>query len=224
METSTDIQKIRPAGRHILTIGRDLIKDSQAAIIELVKNAYDADASRVDITFEVSQNRDKLIITVKDDGHGMTQDVVVGKWLVPSTNDKSERKISPKGRVMQGCKGVGRYAASILGDDLILKTIDQNNNKTEIYLEWSKFEKSEYLDDVEILLAASIAKEPSSTELIMTGNAPFIVKWTEKNSKQETQLTLLIKELRKLLSPYVICNKFRRRRRRNYKNRTFSNF
>ena len=55
--SSNEIQKIRPAGRHILTIGRDLIKDNQAAIIELVKNAYDADATKVDIFFDISQDK-----------------------------------------------------------------------------------------------------------------------------------------------------------------------
>ena len=42
---------IRPAGRHILTIGRDLIQDPYAAVIELVKNAYDADSPDVDNQF-----------------------------------------------------------------------------------------------------------------------------------------------------------------------------
>lgn len=144
MTNGNDIQKIRPAGRHILTIGRDLIKDNQAAIIELVKNAYDADATKVDIFFEISSDRKSITITVKDNGHGMSRDIVINKWLVPSTDDKLHRKISPNGRILQGRKGVGRYAASILGNDLLLKTIDKENSKTEIYLEWSCFEKAQF--------------------------------------------------------------------------------
>lgn len=73
MSSTETIEKIRPAGRHILTIGRDLIKDNRAAIIELVKNAYDADSTSVDISFKVSKNRDKLTINIKDLGHANVQ-------------------------------------------------------------------------------------------------------------------------------------------------------
>ena len=51
MNTDTTY-KIRPAGRHILTIGRDLIQDNYAAVVELVKNAYDADSPHVDVEFK----------------------------------------------------------------------------------------------------------------------------------------------------------------------------
>ena len=47
--------KIRPAGRHLLTIGRDLIQDNYAAIVELVKNAYDADSECVEIHFKATE-------------------------------------------------------------------------------------------------------------------------------------------------------------------------
>jgi len=198
------IEKIRPAGRHILTIGRNLIKDNQAAIIELVKNAYDADSPGVNITFKVSENRENLTITIKDNGHGMSQDTVVNKWLVPSTDDKQKRKVSPGGRIMQGRKGVGRYAASILGDDLLLKTIDTEGNKTEIFLEWDKFEKYNYLDEIDILLVSSTTSELSSTELTITGGIEFVKEWTELDRKNNfVQINNLIKELRKLLSPIV---------------------
>ena len=100
--TENNLYKIRPAGRHLFTIGKDLIKDPQAAIIELVKNAYDADSSSVDIFFEILENRDKILIKIKDFGHGMTKDDVLKKWLVPSTNNKEKQKKSPNGRIMQG--------------------------------------------------------------------------------------------------------------------------
>ncbi len=207
MTNNSDTQKIRPAGRHILTIGRDLIKDNQAAIIELVKNAYDADATKVDIFFDISKDKKSITITVKDNGHGMSRDVVINKWLVPSTDDKLHRKTSPKGRILQGRKGVGRYAASILGQDLLLKTIDKNNNQTEIFLEWSSFEKAQFLDDVEILVATLKVDENSSTELIINGDAKKVQEWIyvdekkEKNTKYSEMIDTLITELQKLISP-----------------------
>ena len=99
--------KIRPAGRHILTIGRDLIQDSNAAVVELVKNAYDADSPDVQLEFTVSPLHSGYSIVIADHGHGMSRHNVVNKWMVPSTQDKFDRRKSPSGRTMQGSKGVG---------------------------------------------------------------------------------------------------------------------
>ncbi|MGL6387128.1 ATP-binding protein [Aeromonas caviae] len=128
-----DSHKIRPAGRHLLTIGRELIQNSYAAVVELVKNAYDADSPSVDICFNAKGNQTGYTVTITDYGHGMSRDTVISKWMVPSTKDKLERKISPKGRVMQGRKGVGRYAASVLGSDLLLETVSTDREK-QLYL------------------------------------------------------------------------------------------
>ena len=81
-----------PTGRLIMSIGKDLIKDLPAAIVELVKNSYDADASYVKITY--LKNENELKIVVEDDGHGMSQDTVLNAWMVPSTDYK--RKIAQK--------------------------------------------------------------------------------------------------------------------------------
>ena len=136
---------IRPAGRHVLTIGKELIQDLHTALIELVKNAYDADATKVSLEFSLIESDNIQVLKISDNGHGMTTDVVLNNWLVPSTDDKLKRKMSPSGkRIMQGRKGIGRYAASILGEDLLLETIDKKGLKTKVYLEWNDFEKAEY--------------------------------------------------------------------------------
>jgi len=96
----TDITKIRPAARIISTIGKDLVGDPYSAIVELVKNSYDADANLVEIIFDYHKERAEgiLKIEIKDDGHGMSTNTVLNKWLVPATKDKLDRKISPGGR------------------------------------------------------------------------------------------------------------------------------
>ena len=76
--------RIRPAGRHLLTIGRDLIQDNYAAVIELVKNAYDADSPYVNIEFKKNPNISEYSIIISDHGHGMSRDDIINKWLVPS--------------------------------------------------------------------------------------------------------------------------------------------
>jgi len=198
--------RIRPAGRHILTIGRDLIKDSYAAVIELVKNAYDADAKEVDIVFSSFEKTLKkagkdiktrhLKINIKDSGHGMDFDTVINKWMVPSTDDKLQRRISPGGRVMQGRKGVGRYASAILGSELLLETVSEKKEKTTLFIDWSKFEDKQFLDDVPVLIEASKTNEGSGTSIEIVGNEERLNEWTSK------EIDHLRFELKKLISPF----------------------
>lgn len=136
----------RPSARLIGTIGEDIIRDMHAAVVELVKNAYDADANAVIISFEVTEDK-RLLLSISDDGHGMTEKVVVDKWLVPSTSDKLRRRTSPKGRVMQGRKGIGRFAVAILGEKLELETI-ADNVKTSLVINWEDFSANRKLHEI----------------------------------------------------------------------------
>jgi signal transduction histidine kinase len=192
---TSGIYKIRPAGRHILTIGRDLIQDVYSAVAELVKNAYDADSPDVNIEFRAKPDRSGYSIVITDHGHGMSRDTVIHKWMVPSTRDKLDRRQSPSGRIMQGRKGVGRYAASILGTDLLLETVTPEGEKTTLLVEWNTFEAATYLDDVEILIETAEVSEPSGTRLTMTGDGELLGEWNQK------QFDKLRFELKKLISP-----------------------
>lgn len=192
--------KIRPAGRHILTIGRDLIQDSYAAVVELVKNAYDADSPDIHIEFRANSKLNTTSIVITDRGHGMSRDTVVNKWMVPSTKDKQERRKSPSGRIMQGRKGVGRYAASILGTDFLLETVDNHGDKTTAFIEWDAFENAEFLEDVEILIETIPTSEPSGTRLTMSGDINVLQEW------DQTQFNKLRFELKKLIPPISSIN------------------
>ncbi len=193
-----DTFRIKPAGRHILTIGRDLIQDCYAAVIELIKNAYDADSTDAIIEFKASPSNGSYSIIISDHGHGMSRDTIINKWMVPSTTDKLIRKTSPSGRIMQGRKGVGRYAASILGNNLLLETVTSEGEKTTVYLEWDKFENARFLEDVEILIETVSVNERPRTQLSITGDNNFLSEWNQK------QFDKLRYELKKLVSP--VCN------------------
>ena len=194
MNTDTT-HRIRPAGRHLLTIGRDLIQDNYAAVIELVKNAYDADSPDVNIEFKKNPNISEYSIIISDHGHGMSRDDIINKWLVPSTEDKIKRRKSPAGRILQGSKGVGRYAASILGNNLHLKTVTDKGQKTTVDVEWDKFEVAQYLDDVEIPIKTAEVSEPSGTVLTINGNDEYLKEWDKERFGK------LRFELKKLTSP-----------------------
>ena len=187
--------KIRPSGRHIFTIGRDLIQDNFASVIELVKNAYDADSPDVNIEFKKSSDRSGYSIVISDHGHGMDREDVINKWLVPSTEDKIKRHSSPNGRPLQGNKGVGRYAASILGEDMFLETVTPTGEKTTAYLQWKDFEAAQYLDDVPILIETVEVAEPHGTRLTINMSEEHINRWDKKTFRK------LQYELKKLKSP-----------------------
>jgi len=184
----------RPSARLIRTIGDKIIKDVYAAVIELIKNAYDADANRVELKFIDLANPEKAKIIIKDNGHGMDYKTVVNKWMVPATGDKLSRRESPGGRFMQGRKGIGRFATSILGNILLMETTEKSGLTTTVLIDWSIFSEKKYLDEIEILVESSNTEKKPGTELIIEPHEKAI-EWTENG------MEMLIKELKKLVSP-----------------------
>lgn len=153
-----------PTGRLIMSIGKDLIKDLPAAVVELVKNSYDADATYVNITYERKDN--SLEIIIEDDGHGMSTETVTGVWMVPSTDFKLREKKSPGGRIYQGQKGIGRYAASLLGNRLQLITV-QDGIETNAIFDWGQFNSDKKLSEIPIDIKSSVSTAPNGTKLII---------------------------------------------------------
>lgn len=190
------VYKFRPSARLIRTIGDDIIKDVHAAVIELIKNAYDADANNVNLKFTDLASAEKTKIIIKDDGHGMNYETVVKNWMVPATDDKLSRRKSPSGRDIQGRKGIGRFAASILGDTLLMQTTKESGITTTVLIDWSIFSTEKYLDEIELLVESRASGQKSGTELIIESGKKGL-EWTEKD------MGLLIKELRKLVSPII---------------------
>ena len=187
--------EIRPAGRHVLTIGEELIQDEYAAIVELVKNCYDADSPDATIVFRRIATDDCLEIQVIDHGHGMSTDDIINKWLVPSTSYKQGVRSSPQGRIMQGRKGIGRYAASILGDDLRLHTTDKSGQETIIYLNWDELANHQYLDQINIPISSKKTNNSSGTTITIHSQFSQNTYWTSSAFQK------LRFELKKLIPP-----------------------
>ncbi|MGG5369405.1 ATP-binding protein [Enterococcus sp. AZ196] len=147
----TETLNIAPELRLLKMLGEDLIKDEKTALIELVKNSYDADATTVKVFFENFGNKyefdEKSEIYIIDNGEGMTKDEIINNWLSPGTANKKRKKISGNktklGRVYQGEKGIGRYAMLKLARSVELFT------KTESEDNWNyaNLDLSKYDDD-----------------------------------------------------------------------------
>jgi signal transduction histidine kinase len=121
-------------------LGRDLITSPDIAILELVKNSYDAHASKVEITF------DDDYLCIADNGKGMSKDDLINKWLFVAYSAKSDgtEDQSYRGKFKRhyaGTKGIGRMSCDRLAHKLKLTTRSSKENKTEIlYVDWSMFE------------------------------------------------------------------------------------
>lgn len=156
---------LRPRARLIQTIGEELISSDVVAVIELVKNSYDADASIITITFdgtiedvEVEPKKFKKLlkkegasITITDDGCGMSLDVIHAAWMEPATLMKKGEKRSPeKKRRYTGEKGIGRFASAKLSKNLEIITKAESEDEIVVNFKWEDFSKEEkYLDQIE---------------------------------------------------------------------------
>lgn len=195
-------------------IGKDLITNDNIAIFELVKNSYDAYATKVEITFE----EDRIIIA--DNGKGMTFEDVSNKWLFlgfsakkDGSEDVDVKKTSYRDRIKRhyaGAKGIGRFSCDRLGRKLVLYTKSElSSTGTQISVDWQDFEKNQQTEFAEIEIEYNAIEapirfpkqSPSGTILEISGlnqNSP----WTRK------RILDLKRSLEKLINPLSETNDF----------------
>lgn len=103
-------------------IGEKLVTTPHVALAELVKNAYDADATEVHVSIGLDKHQ-KPTVEIRDNGHGMTRDAVHRYWMRIGTANKTDNDVSPRfGRRRTGAKGIGRFACRRLGRLLDVET------------------------------------------------------------------------------------------------------
>ncbi|KFE54203.1 ATP-binding protein [Pseudomonas syringae] len=133
----TDL-KVRVQSHILKLLGDQLIGHDRLAVFELVKNSYDADASKVDV--ELSLESLVPFISIEDDGCGMSLKDIETKWLEVGTDSKrgsTGKKLSPKfKRLPLGEKGVGRLAIQKLGGTVNLITKKQDGEELEFTITW----------------------------------------------------------------------------------------
>jgi len=142
---------MRPRARLISLIGDELISDEPVAVVELVKNAYDADATKVTVAFSGEDPTDPHTLVISDNGVGMSLDTVLAGWFEPGTVMKRTEDRSPGGRMYQGAKGIGRFAAARLAESLYMETKQKRQAEgVSVLLEWGRFDEQSYLDEIEL--------------------------------------------------------------------------
>ncbi len=142
---------LRPKARLLRTLGSELISSDKVALIELVKNSYDADASVAIIRLQGPLEQEKGRIDVWDDGQGMDVETLQRSWLDIATETKRRQPRSQGGRRVLGEKGIGRLAASRLGQEMMLTTRMARADEVKLLIDWRDFDRKDaYLDEIEV--------------------------------------------------------------------------
>ena len=184
-------------------LGSQLISDKFTAIIELVKNSYDANATEVKIDFFKNK------ITIKDNGLGMSKEDISSKWMKVGTNNKRNTTHSPEpfNRVFLGEKGIGRFAIEKIADLITLETKQEDINIIhKLVIDWSVYKNA--ADEKNSQLFTSMLNKYEQTKALelntnlnMTDRGTIL---TFENLKEEwTSLDIrrLKRELAKFVSP-----------------------
>ena len=149
-------QPFRPRARLLQILGDQLIGSPRLAVFELVKNAYDADASDVTVTMAGLGGSDPSI-TVEDNGYGMSFETLRDIWLVPADDHREKERQddirSPQfNRLPLGEKGVGRFAVHKLGDRIELVTRAAEKRECVVMIDWRDMIRSRLLEDSEVTI------------------------------------------------------------------------
>lgn len=132
-------------------IGMENFANAEGAIVELVKNAYDADAELCVVVADIRDTQEDSKLFIIDNGVGMAEDIILRHWMTIGTDDKLvNAKTSGKRRVKSGAKGIGRFALNRLGKNAEMITFakDSDSNGFKWSVDWSKFDKAEVLSDI----------------------------------------------------------------------------
>ncbi|WP_430809487.1 MULTISPECIES: sensor histidine kinase [unclassified Carboxylicivirga] len=121
-------------------LGKELVGRHETAVAELVKNAYDADATTVDLYFENTEKKGGRL-TIIDNGHGMTRDQLIFGFMKISSSDKIHNPKSPRyNRTRAGQKGIGRFATHRLGNYLtIISQTKENSEAIKVEIDWADY-------------------------------------------------------------------------------------
>ena len=183
----------------LFQLGEQLVARRSVALAELIKNAYDADASQVDVLFEDVTESGGTII-VQDDGLGMTFETVRDAWMQVATPSKVREPLSPGGRARTGAKGVGRFAARRLGDELTVVTVaardDGTKEEVTVEFDWKgQFKPGQPLTEVPVRYTRRPVSQAEQTGTLISIDAV-------RDEWEENDVADLRRDLLTLVNPF----------------------
>ena len=202
----------------VFRLGEELITDEVQALVELVKNSYDADATWVKVTIDTSslnawgrKYADATgVILVEDDGHGMDERAIQLGWLTIANSPKRAQKIAgrltARGRTPIGDKGLGRLGSQRLARNVEIVTCALSEPATEDYVafSWGDFRETSNLRDVPLETERrEVSEKRHGTKLILSGLRDPDT-WKEQRYLQDLQT-----KLSAMISPFQEARDFR---------------
>jgi len=147
----------QPRARLLLQLGDQLIRSESIALLELIKNSYDADASKARVSMKISGQPDEGEIIIEDDGTGMDADIIKYVWMQPGSDYKykivqSLIKEHSSARIPIGEKGIGRFGAHKLGYQIELISKMEDKKEISLNINWRDFERDDLLENVRVSL------------------------------------------------------------------------
>lgn len=123
-------------------IGRENVANAEGALIELVKNCYDADSKNSIILIDEINST----IVIIDTGDGMNSEIITQQWMTIGTDDKLYNAITKSGRIKSGAKGIGRFALDRLGEKCTMITFPKSNDSIGFKwdVDWNRFEEKDH--------------------------------------------------------------------------------
>jgi len=187
-------------------IGRDLITDDEVAIFELVKNSFDAGASKVQIVFADGK------IWIVDDGKGMSRDDIEKKWLFVAYSSKRDQgrssfrtQISER-RHFAGSKGIGRFSSDRLGSRLEMqsKSADATGQTVHrLLVNWDDFEEDDLEQFTDVAISYSeIADFDLHERISVPSSGTALIIGKPRIEWDRSRLLHLKASLAKLINPF----------------------
>jgi signal transduction histidine kinase len=192
--------------RVFAALGEDLVTNDTVAVIELVKNSYDALATRVDVAFGKSGAQNGHYLEILDNGTGMTRKVLEEAWCVVATPFRRDNPTAGTGdqiRQVSGNKGLGRLSAARLGSRLEMLTKAAGEPCWMVEVEWSDLSKANALDNC----FASCRRFIGALPFDKTGTRVRVLGL--HSDWDSGQIADLDENLARLLSPFSKVDDFR---------------
>lgn len=199
----------RPAARLQYLLSEELVSDPNVAVLEFVKNGYDADATEVLIDFQLTEDPARSRIVISDNGIGMNRSEFEQNWMHPGYSEKSEAAKTSRNRIPVGEKGLGRLAAGRLG-----ATLDVYTRKSarapwfHAYFRWSDFNKKrKLLDEIPISWDNEAPSDPEYASGTILVISDLTIKWNRRppgrraKGRATSRLGRLRQDLEVLLLP-----------------------
>lgn len=201
-------RSFEPKARIILQLGDQLIRSESIALLEIIKNAYDACATKVTVSMKNLDTKNFAEISIEDNGFGMSADTIKRIWLQPGTTHKKgmiedKKFTSPCRRVPLGEKGIGRFGVHKLGEQIELISKAKDSPEAFVKINWKDFDNDKLLSDITVEV---IERKPE----VFKGNATGtkLIVTSLRNTWSRGSIRELYRAINSLNSPFQALDSF----------------